>query len=299
MTASPMTERSVMQSLLRDRSFLIAVAVMVVAAGTWRVAVAWLQINLRPEAVPWPAHVKVDDGFRNLSFPTTMGPYKRVEQDGLLERDAKHQPIKDGLPDGEIIYRPQMLESLGMGTSLDKSNVGKRISNWYLSRVYEDARQGLMSPYRYWSVNVTYYTGGLDTVPHIPEVCWSAGGMQIVETKPVTIRSLEGLPKPWSGDVSWRRVLSSKPDAGQFLVYYIFSLNGLPEESREQVRLKLMNPRLKYCYFAKIEISPRVAVTDADEMDRKAKEFVQACLPVVLKDLPLQEDIQRLSEESK
>jgi hypothetical protein len=281
MTASPVAERSVMQSLLRDRSFLVAVAVLVIAAGTWRVAVAWLKISLRREAVPWPAHVKVSEGFCNVSFPTTMGPYKQAAKDG------------------ETRFEPQMLETLGMGTSLDKSNVGKRISNWYMSRTYEDTRQGPLSPQRYWSVNVTYYTGGLDTVPHIPEVCWSAGGMQILETKPVTIRSPEGLPKPWSGDVSWRRVLSSNPDMRQFLVYYIFSLNGLPEESREEVRLKLMNPRLKYCYFAKIEISPRVAVTDTDEMDRKAKDFIQTCLPAVLKDLPLPEDIQRLSEESK
>jgi hypothetical protein len=155
------------------------------------------------------------------------------------------------------------------------------------------------SPYRFWRLDVTFYTGGLDTVPHIPEVCGQAGGMDVTKSESISVPAPTDAAKEWQGgeekQLTWRKVLMTNPrDLEQAMVFYIFSLNGQPENDRETVRVKLMDPRLKYCYFAKIEINPRAPVSDADLLERKAREFIQACLPVVLKELPTSEDVEKL-----
>lgn len=289
----------ILKELFQDRHFVAAVAILAIAAGTWRVAVGVLKISLQREAVPWPAQVTVDGDFRNTSFLKVLGPYARVEEDGLLDRGRDGNPHKDGAPDGENIHNPAVLEVMGMGTSTDKKNIPMRISNWYLARTYEDARETVNSPYKFWRLNITYYTGGLDTVPHIPESCWKAGGMSIVGSSGVNVQSPAGVPDEWKGNLKWQRVLAEDRSARQYLGYYIFSLNGKPEDSREQVRVGLMSPWIKHCYFAMIEVAPRGSTTNTEEMDRRTRDFIQACLPAVLKDLPMPSDVRKLAADSQ
>jgi hypothetical protein len=284
--------KSLPGSLLQDKRFLLVVGILILATATWKGAVAWFHICLHREAVPWPAQVQVteaaDDSFRNVSLPKKISPYELVEAKG-----------KDDKIGGERIITPDMLEVLGMGTSLDQANVAKRISNWYVSRTYQDTREPMSSLCKFWRLDVTFYTGGLDTVPHIPEVCGAAAGMDPGASQTVLVPAPKDGPPAWrggpEGQLSWRRVLlSNSRDMQQYMVFYIFSLNGQPENDRETVRVKLMDPWLKHCYFAKIEISPRAPVSDADFMERKAREFIQACLPVILRELPTSEDVQKL-----
>ena len=50
--------------------------------------------------------------------------------------------------------------------------------------------------------------------------------------------------------------------------YYVFSLNGDPEVSWEMVRWKLGDPRLRHCYFAKVQVAPMGEITDFEQADQ-------------------------------
>ena len=188
------------------------------------------------------------------------------------------------------------MELLKIGTSLDRGRVGQRQSNWYFSRLYVDKRDD--RPPRLWQLDVTYYTGGLDKVPHIPEICLVAGGATLVDSSEARFE-VPGAPSPWDKPLDFRRVQYERMDERsgamrQAVQYYIFSLNGEPESNRLKIRRKLTYPSVKHCYFAKIQFAPSWAVTDTDETDRAAQEFIASSLPIVLQVLPSGRDIKRL-----
>jgi hypothetical protein len=169
----------------------------------------------------------------------------------------------------------------------------RQCSDWYLSRIYSDSREPAGNPfYKYWYLDITYYTGGLDTVPHISAICLVAGGANILSETDFQV-TLSDAPEPWNKPLTLKRVLFDVK-GNRFLQYYLFSINGQPESSREIVRAKLANPFDKYVYFAKIQIAPRFPVTDETEVDKKTREFINYCLPAVLKDIPLPSDIRQL-----
>lgn len=293
MTQQPSNSRGVWAGLA-EKHFLVAVIVLALTAACWEFAVSFLHVVLAKAPVPWPACVEVNE-FRNVSFPTVLGSYRRLENGELPRPPSDTRP--EGVPDGESILQSDVLDTLGMGNGLDKSLMARRASNWYLSRIYVDTRESKDSPYRYWRADITYYTGGLDTVPHIPENCLAAGGAQIVGTEPVAM-TVAGLPAPWDRSVTFNRVeFASKSQV--YAQYYVFSLNGQPEVLWTAVRGRLMDPLKRYCYFAKFQIGPLFPVADLDEANRKASDFADTMLSEVLKTLPTPQDIQQLESSGR
>jgi hypothetical protein len=292
-----LARQSILGGLLKDRAFVIAAVVMLASAVGWISVTGALKLMLTKAAVPWPEHVVVDDGWRNTSFPTAFGPFVRAG-DGELNIDRSGKPIKDGLDDGENIQTLDVLKDLFTGAGLTQEKRKERSSDWYLSRIYSDSRLSGSEPYcKYWSLDITYYTGGLDTVPHISSTCLVAAGATILDEKDFQV-TVSNAPEPWNKPLTLKRVLFNAKGR-QFLQYYLFSINGQPESSREVVRAKLTNPLQKYVYFAKVQIAPRYPVTDETEMDKRTREFINYCLPVVLKDLSMPSDVQRLESADR
>jgi hypothetical protein len=246
------------------------------------------------KAVAWPAGVEVTKDFRLSSLAHSLG--------------GRYELV---LPQGDVVYSPHDMESLGIGSGFDKSRYPDRSSNWYVSRTYRDSRlvdQNLelirgadpTLPYRAWLLDITYYTGALDTVPHIPEVCIAAGGQTIIASDVVTLPAIESLPAPWNAPLKVRRTLyihKDDPDKTRprvYVLYYLFSVNGEPEDDWRQVRLKLGYLWVTHCYFAKVQFGPRHPAGDRlEQTDREAHTFLKAALPEVLKQLPMPQDIAR------
>jgi len=261
--------------------FVIAALLLVAATCWWQFAKNYLGMALRKQAVPWPNGTQVGEDFRLLSLPTTMGPYELVEG-------------------GEEIIKTEQLELLGVGTGSDEGRYPHRCSNWYLSRIYLDARaEGPQAPYAKWRLHLTYYTGAMDTVPHIPDVCLQQGGNQLIGREVVVFR-IPAARSPWDQEMKVNRTQYSvtrpdRPFPMPHSQYYVFSLNGKPEHDWKMVRLGLTNPWARYCYFAKIQFAPLTPVEKPEEGDEKAKEFLDIVLPRVLEALPAPADIERLS----
>lgn len=279
------------QQGLKDRHFLIACATLLVTFAGWSAAKAYLGIVTQKEPVPWPAGVRVSDDFRLLTLPTRLGPFARVETPGEIFRDANGSPRDPNWPDGEIQFDETLRENLGIGTG-DRALFAKRCSNWYVSRIYRDTRKP--PGHGYWSLDVYYYTGGKERVPHIPDVCLQAGGSELLGTDVMKFPADPNLASPWNGPVEYCRTSYQRPrDNRRFAVYYTFSLNGQPEADREIVRLKLSSLFQRYGYFGKIQFGPFFAY-GTEQTEDDAQEFMKYALPAVLETLPSQEDMKKL-----
>jgi hypothetical protein len=272
--------------------------------------VGWV---LRKEPVPWPAGVVVDSTtMRNVSLPTEIGPYHRVEKDGVLFWTAKTddqgnvvpgedgQPIRvpttDGEPDGERIFEEELLSSLKINTSLDGIRHPDRKSNWYVSRIYRDTRPGRQ--HQLWGLDVYYYTGSADTVAHVPDICGQAGGGTISAREALEAEG-RNLPEGWSNwetfDVQLIGILSqSEGRQRQTNQYYVFCANGNPTVDRGTVRLSLADPTRSYVYFAKAQWYPLDGVPTPEATDDEAIEFIETVLPDVLSQLPTPSRLEEL-----
>ena len=283
---------SVWQWTRANKHFLIASMILLTTAAGWGAAKAFLKIVFRKEPVPWPAVVQVDEDHRLLSLAKTFGPadrYQRVEGDGVLWEE------RDEVPDGETIHSPDLLDALKIATTFDRTRYDSRRSNWYVARTYKDAKS--QSGYRYWQLDVTYYTGGLDKVPHVGERCIVAGGGTVLETTTVKFDTTK-TPEGWGPKVPCRRIIfavNTRYGPAKYVQYYLFSLNGRPETDWKQVRFKLQNPFERYSYFAKVQFGPRHPVRSVAKADQTAQAFILAGLPEVLKTLPMPADIERLA----
>ena len=124
-----------------------------------------------------------------------------------------------------------------------------------------DLRKPAQDPTRVALLFVTYYTGQPDMVPHVPDECWLAGGYDRVSEDTVSV-PVAGIGAP--ADKLPVRVLEFQahrqtPFSGQgadvATVAYFFHVNGGYATTRNGVRAAMLNPRLRYAYYAKVEVT--------------------------------------------
>ena len=263
--------------------YSVVTGFLLIMAVGWNVAMDRLGYWFRKEPVPWPAGVEVNPKtFQNQSFPRWFGPYRLVK-------------------DGDVKYADDMLSTLKIGSTLDEKRHSERRSNWYINRVYENTNEPENSPYRFWNLDVVFYTGGEVTVPHVPDICVQAGGATPTGRKELTTEGISGVPKSWEKTpfVALSYESTFKGNIQELAQYYLFSVNGIPETDRKGVRLRLANPTWRYVFYSKIQFFPRGNINDVNTSDEKARQFLRDCLPVILTQLPSAEDIQRLYEKEQ
>jgi hypothetical protein len=280
-----------------ERHFLLAAVILAAVWIGWDWAIAQLRWATRKEAVPWTAAVRVDGKCRVVSFPDRLGPY-------VLVGDGEIDKTTDGRADGDIVLEEDVLESLKINTALDQRRLGARRSNWYLTRIYRDTRVESSNPFRYWRLEVYYYTGGLDKVPHVPDRCLVAGGATLLSSASGRLAvGVPGISPPWDrltfNRVGYEMTDRLGLDVKRYVQYYVFSLNGRPEGSWEKVRLGLTKPWVRHCYFAKIQLAPTSPITDFAQADQAAVDFLNMFLPAVVALWPLPSDVGKLETSSQ
>ena len=220
------------------------------------------------------------------SLPTTLGRWQKFGDDQQLDA--------------------AMVESLGT----DK----------YLTRNYAldgEPSKGVLS------LHLAYYTGMIDTVPHIPERCWGAGGMvQLGEAVAMPL-SLQvqaeagadaprnvatGLPYPMAKLVdpvtrleervalpvgepamtvsTFQEARSSRVEQ---LGGYMFIANGRVTPSTFGVRALAFNLTDRVAYYCKVQLSARYPVGDTPStvaFKAQAEDFLTQLLPHLMRRLP-------------
>ena len=138
---------------------------------------------------------------------------------------------------------------------------------------------------------VTYYTGSVDTVPHIPERCMVGGGFDPVDPEVVTwpvFPDRAGDAK----DLEVRLIqfeqaadVGPSTDVVPMDVAYFFQVNGGYESDPiTGVRLRLQDLTVRHGYFAKVELMTQgrdrdLAATTMTRFLTAAMPAVEACLP--------------------
>lgn len=265
----PFSPRPGKPSSLKDAHFLVAVGVLLSAVVGFSILATMVTLI----KLPVPAKGVTLDDQRLASFPGKLGAY------------ALWPKVRDGDKIGLIKVPPDEIELLG---------IRQHEANWYYMAVYQD--QAAMKPPI--QLDLTYYTGLLDAVPHVSDNCIVAGGGRILEERngPVTIM-LDGASGPWS-QVQFQRTAwetdSSKDGRHVYYQYHVFSVNGVPMTDRNDARIKLSNPFKKYFYYAKIQIAPFAADMTPEQSDALCRDFLTCFLPEILKSLPTEQDVRQL-----
>ena len=220
------------------------------------------------------------------SIPTVMGHWQRIGEDQQMDA--------------------AMVESLG--------------TEKYLTRSYAidgDPSKGIIS------LHLAYYTGMIDTVPHIPERCWGAGGLvQLGDpiTMPLSVEMLSNIapdaPVNLATGAKYPTATLIDPvthieekvtlPVGEFAMTvstfqdprasrveqlggYLFIANGRSTASTFGVRALAFNLTDRFAYYCKVQLSARYPLgttPSAVTFKTNAEDFLTQLLPPLMRCLP-------------
>lgn len=182
----------------------------------------------------------------------------------------------------------------------------------YVTRTYEEKFPAPGQLPRQIDLHVAYYTGSIDTVPHIPERCFVGGGLQIgsgTRVVPVPLNSerwlpMRDAPEQWEGraytvslsrgsfsnrpgqrvllpldphQVQMRVTEFSLPGQPSLFAGYFFIVNGEHRSSAEGVRLLAFDLKADYAYYLKVQFNS-FRVKSAEELAQVAADLLDDLL---------------------
>ena len=251
-------------------AFVVVCVVLVAAAITLNVLVPQLKITFRKQAVEPAEPLK--------SIKTDLGPWAQVSIDRALSPDFEHELgatyylFRDYVDTRKLA--PADRKVLLAASLEDREKMRGALKNIDASAIVRFA--------------LTYYTGAVDTVPHVPDRCYAADGFapsdyQVV-TWPILPRKTDAARDTGVRLINFENQLSSR-EVRPRQVSYFFQVNGFYEnDPLNGVRRRLQNLFDREAYFAKIEL-----VTDLPDNAAAAKvmtDFLQSTMPEVERVLP-------------
>jgi len=272
-TAAPFTTSSIPSPKSRSHTiaFAVVVGVLGIAAAGLNGAVGYLRLTFQKQPVPLRA--TLDDP--KVGLPSRVGDWVQVSLDEPLEHD-----IEDALGTKQYVFR-WYVNAAAVGEDRVRQFTGKSGRE----RLQRAGMLAMERPDAVVNVAVTYYTGLVDTVPHIPERCVVADGY---------------LPSQ-IGDERWDvgtrlsddgripvRFINFEDQTGRSRVprsvAYFFQANGAYESDPLEVRRRLQHLTQRYGYFAKVELLTfqRDSAKSAETMTA----FLTAALPEIERCLP-------------
>jgi exosortase len=180
----------------------------------------------------------------------------------------------------------------------------------YIVRDYQDTNWPAGRPGGYVTLHVAYYTGTPDTVPHVPDRCFVAGGIPPRGTLSRSLQLVGEAYRPVDGNL-WRAdsVLARRHDqppphlpqlelpttiftfgdpsdpTRESNVLYFFVANGRFLSSPNEVRAYGLNPRDRYGYHCKVEVQ-MIGLADPGQAAERAEAFLSQMMPEIMSCLP-------------
>ncbi len=241
---------------------------------------------------------------------------------GAVLRMTKTVLIKDSVPlRHELDALPVDLGDwlfVGRQPRLDASIEEELGTTQYITVQYEDLSWPENEPGRVIVLHVPYYTGTVDTVPHVPERCFTGAGLENLGKRTVELelnttgyqrdQRPNANPDHWlapSQLVGEARIPSARIPATLFRfgdpnpnaltkaqnVIYFFAANGRFLAGPDQVRLGGADASDRYSYYCKIEI--RIPLVDDEQLAiERVESFLSAALPEIMACLPDWEEVR-------
>ncbi|MBI1825103.1 MAG: hypothetical protein HYR83_01830 [Planctomycetes bacterium] len=152
--------------------------------------------------------------------------------------------------------------------------------DWWL----ENSTASANNPLRYAHLFITYDSGGKNLVPHTPDECRLGAGYQFArepENHEIPLSQLPGNQLKARVRLCTflkTAVFNSQEDS----VVYTFCANGQIVATRNDVRLVINDPKRKYAYFSKVELSfPRAT---REQTLSGATSVLNVLLPALVRD---------------
>lgn len=269
--------RIVLGRLLRQPSFVIVAVVLLGAALGLNVAVSAMKLHFKKEPVELARPLG--------AIAPTLGDWVQVSQDQPLDHE-----MQDVLGTDQYIFRDYV-------NARDVPGVAERFRDKsHRERQDELARIRQQFPDAVISLSVTYYTGMVDTVAHVPDRCVTADGYEPKEyTTPQwpIARDLPPSAKPLgpnrepSDNVEVRYInFEDQTGARKYprSISYFFHSNGKFISSPLGVRDELANLFVRKGYYAKVETMTTIADTKVSA--ERTADFLAAAMPEVHKCMP-------------
>ena len=206
-------------------------------------------------------------------------------------------------------------------TMLDELGTHNTISRNYA--LNGNPRDGLLS------VHLAYYTGMIDAVPHVPDRCFVAGGLEPVtlsdvfplhldtsawheDTGPANLATgkhymladhrdsftnrLESVPMP-VGDLDIRLTEFVRKDKPEFKWFggYFFIANGRATANPRDIRLLAFMPSERYAYYCKVQIVYATTSATREKYIDLTSRFLSDFLPELMLRLPDWREVEHLS----
>ena len=252
-------------------AFAVVAAVLLVAGIGFNAVVAKMQVTFRK--------LPVDPAAPLLSISATAGPWAQASVDRSFNSDFEHALGTKDYVNRQYINTAKLSEA-------DR----KKFLAANLEQREQLLRRGEVTVPKDASIlfMLTYYTGSVDTVPHVPERCYAADGYKPTHFEIANWAVLPRVvPEQCRTDVrlmAFEDQIDSRASRPR-QVSYFFQVNGTYEQDPIfGVRKKLQNLLEPYAYFAKIEV-----VTDLptpDDAPKVMSDFLSHLMPEVERVLP-------------
>jgi hypothetical protein len=250
-----------------DAAFIIVVAVLLLAAVGLNATVQSMQLSFRKERVELQKSLK--------EIVPQFGPWLQVTVDERLPYE-----MEDALGTLEYVFR-DYIDTRKVPPQVVEQFKGKRLleQRQLLDRVRVAQPDAVMS------MAVTYYTGMVDTVAHIPDRCYIADGFEPSEHDLKRWGCFDG-----RGDerAAARFIFFEDQVKGRSAlprnVAYFFHVNGRYANDPLDVRATLQNLFENHGYYAKIELMTVMA--DRTRAGAVMDDFLSHALPRIEEALP-------------
>lgn len=278
MTTELPTSENAQPSLVRrllQPQFIIAALILFVAAVSLNGAVAKMELHFRKQAVDLETY-----GRELIEIPMRLGDWHMVSTDTRLNEDIEHvlgthQYVFRDYVHGQFVTDEQV-------RALREMEDGRR--GYELDRIQQQHPEAVVR------FAMTYYTGLVDTVAHIPDRCYVADGYQPKAAQPVTWGEGENETRARFITFEDQTSLGKMPRN----VGYFFFVNDQQKADPLGVRTELQNLFERHGYYAKVEMM--VARADPETAQRTMAAFWADSQPEVLKCLP---DWQRVKADEQ
>jgi hypothetical protein len=279
--AAPATSSSSARSALTS-SFVVVAVILLVAAVSINAATEFLQLSFQKQPVPLRKDLK--------TVPEKLGPWVQVSTDQAANEDLEH-----ALGTKLYIFRDYV----------DSRLVSQKDLDAFRGRTPDERRiMAAELQYRYpravVNLAVTYYTGLVDTVAHIPDRCYIADGFEPTHYDLKKWSAFEGRSgRDRDYDVRFITFENQAPNRAAIPqnVAYVFQCNGDYTSDPLGVRRRLADLFAKYGYYAKIEM--KSADPDRARGEAAMNDLLSFALPQVEQCLPDWQSVVAQDKDAK
>jgi Protein of unknown function (DUF3485) len=254
---------------LKNKGFLAALVILAVAAIGLNTTMQAAGLYFKKERVE----------LRQLldTVPRQLGPWLQVNKDTPLPEEMEH-----ALGTKEYINSRMYIDTRSM------NGFDKAVWDSLSEKGREDAIRILLqrNPQAVVFLHVAFYTGLVDTVAHVPERCYVAGGFDPVNPEVVTMKVFDEPGRSPNLKLRYTNYVDRARGGAARNVAYLFQVNGRYEyDSIGGVRVALQSIREKYAYYAKIELMTQLG-DNAALSQKTMEDFLRHAMPSIEKCLP-------------